>query len=198
MAVSLLGKTRSIKIILIRNQSLVIGGEHAELSTINEPEVSKTTSWSYGLAAAVIAAFMLFFTFAGFFTPMETGGIAVSILLVFIEIIMLLILRSLYRTRYVLTDEELVIKTTKLIGGNKKIALKSINSIETTFIPHGVRLFGASLHGGYYRVPGLGSTFMAITNFHDGLLIKTKNRNYIITPKNRLDFKEAIETKKSF
>jgi len=168
------------------------------LNVINEPEVSKTTAWSYGLAVVGIAAFMLFFAFAGFFTPMETGGIAVSILLFFIVIIMLLLLRSLYRTRYVLTDEELVIKTSKIIGGNKKIPLKTIKSIETTFIPHGVRLFGASSHGGYYRVPGLGSTFLAITNFHDGLLIKTKNRNYIITPKNRLDFKEAIETKMSF
>ena len=97
-----------------------------------------------------------------------------------------------------MTDEELVIKSTKLIGGNKKIALKTIKSVETTFIPFGVRLFGASLHGGYYRVPGLGRTFLAITNVHDGLLIKTKNRNYIITPKNRMDFKKAIEKKMSF
>ena len=168
------------------------------MNVVNEPEVSKTIAWSYGLAVVGIAAFMLFFAFAGFFTPMEAGGIAVSILLFFIATIMLLLLRSLYRTRYVLTDEKLVIKTSKLIGGNKTIPLKTIKSIETTFIPHGVRLFGASFHGGYYRVPGLGSTFLAITNFHDGLLIKTKNRNYIITPKNRLDFKEAIETKISF
>jgi membrane protein YdbS with pleckstrin-like domain len=167
------------------------------LNVVNEPEVSKTTAWSYGLAVAVIAAFTVFFVFAGFFTPMKAGGIAASLLLIVVEIVMLLLLRSLYRTRYVLTDEELVIKTTKLIGGNKKIALNAINSIETTFIPLGVRLFGASLHGGYYRVPGLGSTFLAITNFHDGPLIKTKNRNYIITPKNRLDFKEVIETKKN-
>jgi hypothetical protein len=168
------------------------------LSVVNEPEVSKTTAWSYGLAVAVIAAFAVFFIFAGFFTPMKAGGIAAALLLVVIELVMLLLLRSLYRTRYVLTDEELVIKTTKLIGGNKTIALKSINSIETTFIPFGVRLFGASLHGGYYRVPGLGMAFLAVTNFHDGLLIKTKNRNYIITPKNKLDFKEAIETKMAF
>ena len=168
------------------------------MSVVNEPEVSKTTAWSYGLAVVGIAAFMIFFAFAGFFTPMETAGIAVSILLFVIATIMLLLLRSLYRTRYILTDEELVIKTTKLIGGNKKIALKTIKYIETTFIPFGVRLFGASLHGGYYRVPGLGRTFLAITNFHDGLLIKTKNRNYIITPKNRMDFKEAIEAKMSF
>ena len=168
------------------------------MNVVNEPEVSKTTAWSYGLAVVGIAAFMLLFAFAGFFTPMEAGGIAVSILLFFIAIIMLLLLRSLYRTRYVLTDEELVIKTSKLVGGTKRIPLKNIDSIEATLIPLGVRIFGASFHGGYYKVPGLGSTFLAITNFHDGLLIKTKNRNYIITPKNRLDFKEAIETKMSF
>jgi hypothetical protein len=161
------------------------------------PEVSKTIASSYGLAAAVIVVFILFFAFSGVFTPMGTVGIALLILLVFIEVMMLLLLRSLYRTRYVLTDEELRIKTTNLIGGNKTIPLKTIKSIETTLIPFGVRLFGASFHGGYFRVPGLGGTFLVITNLHDGLLIKTENRNYIITPKNRLDFKETIEAKMS-
>jgi hypothetical protein len=169
-----------------------------ELNLVNEPEVSKTIASSYGLATVVIVALMVFFAFSELFTPMGTVGSAVSVLLIFIEIIMLLLLRSLYHTRYVLTDEELIIKTSKLIGGNKTIPLKTIKSAETTFIPFGVRLFGASFHGGYYRVPGLGSAFLAITNFHDGLLIKTENRSYIITPKNRLDFKEAIEAKMGF
>jgi hypothetical protein len=167
---------------------------------VNEPEVSNIATGVYGSAAVAVAAFTVFFIFAGMFTPLESGGIAVLTLLFVIAIIMLLTLRSLYRTRYVLTDEELVIKTSKLIGGNKKIVLKDIDSIETTRIPFGarflgVRLFGASLHGGYYRIPSLGTTFLAITNFNDGLLIRTKNRNYIITPKNRLDFKKAIEKK---
>ena len=169
-----------------------------ELNVVNAPEISRTTAWLYGGIVVFIAVLMAFFALAGFFTPMGLTGVAASILLVFVETIMLLLLRSLYRTRYVLTDEELVIKTSKLIGGSKRIALKTIKSLEATFIPLGVRLFGASFHGGYYRVPGLGNTFLAITNFHDGLLIKTKNKNYIITPKNRIDFKEAIETKMSF
>jgi len=45
-----------------------------------------------------------------------------------------------------------------------------------------------------HAIPGLGRAFLAITNFHDGLSIKIKNGNYIITPKDSMGFKEAIET----
>jgi hypothetical protein len=117
-------------------------------------------------------------------------------LLIVIETVMVLLLRSLYRTRYILTDEELVIKTSKLIGGNKTVPLKTIDSVEATPIPCGIRLFGASFHGGYYQVQDIGRTFQSITNYHDGLLIRTKNKNYIITPKDRMKFKEEIETKR--
>jgi len=165
------------------------------LNIVNEPEVSKAVVWLYGGIVVFIAALMVFFAFAGFFTPMGVTGIAALIVLAFVEAVMLLILGSLYRTRYVLTDEELVIKTTKLIGGNKRISLKTIKSLEETLIPFGVRLFGASFHGGYYQIPGLGRAFLAITNFHDGLLIKTRDGNYIITPKDPTGFKEAIETR---
>ena len=116
-------------------------------------------------------------------------------LMIVIEVVMVLLLRSIYRTRYILTDEKLVIKTSKLIGGNKTIPLKTIDSVEATPIPLGLRMFGASFHGGYYHVPNVGKTFEAITNFHDGLLIKSRTGNYVITPRNRLDFKEAIETR---
>ena len=164
------------------------------LDVVNEAEVSKAVMWLYGCIVVFIAALMVFFAFAGFFTPMGVTGIAASIVLAFVEAVMLLILWSPYRTRYVLTDEKLVIKTTKLIGGGKRIALKTIESLEETLISFGVRLFDASFHGGYYQIPGLGRAFLAITNFHDGLLIKIKNGNYIITPKDPMGFKEAIET----
>lgn len=164
------------------------------MDVVNEPEVSKAVVWLYGCIVVFIAASMVFFAFAVFFTPMGVTGIAALIVLAFVEAVMLLILGSLYRTRYVLTDEELFIKTTRLIGGGKRIALNTIESLEETLIPFGVRLFGASFHGGYYQIPGLGRAFLAITNFHDGLLIKTKNGNYIITPKDPIGFKEAIET----
>ena len=166
------------------------------MNIANEPEVSKAVAWLYGGIVVFIAALMVFFAFAGFFTPMGVTGIAASVLLAFVEAVMLLLLRSLYLTRYVLTDEELVIKTTRLIGGGKRISLKTIESLEDTLIPFGVRLFGASFHGGYYQIPGLGRAFLAITNFHDGLLIKTKNGNYVITPKDPIGFKETIETRR--
>ena len=75
-----------------------------------------------------------------------------------------------------------MIKTTKLIGGNKRIYLKDIASVKRTFIPFGLKLFGASFHGGYYYIPKLGRAFLTITNFNDGVLIKTRKENYIITP----------------
>jgi hypothetical protein len=165
------------------------------LEITNQPKVSKIIAWSYGGLAIFAAAMMVFFAFAGFFMPMETGGVVIAIVLAFLEAVLLLLLRSLYATRYVLTEQEIIVKTTRLIGGSKKIALKNVESVEKTLIPFGIRLFGASFHGGYYQIPNLGRAFLSITNFHDGLLIQTKNENYIITPKNPAEFKEAIENR---
>jgi hypothetical protein len=53
----------------------------------------------------------------------ELAEIAAAIGVSVIEVIMLLIPRSLYTIRYVLKDHELAIQTTKLIGGNKRIPL---------------------------------------------------------------------------
>jgi membrane protein YdbS with pleckstrin-like domain len=165
------------------------------MNSVNKPEVSKSTALMYGVIIVFLAAMGLSFAFAAFLTPMGTAGFAASLLVIGIEAVMVLLLRSIYRTRYILTDKELVISTSKLIGGNKTIPLKTIDSVEATPIPCGIRLFGASFHGGYYHVPSIGRTFQAITNYHDGLLIRAQNKNYVITPKNRLEFKEAIEIK---
>ena len=101
----------------------------------------------------------------------------------FVESVMFLILASIYRTKYILTDNELILKASKLIGGSKRIPLETIESVERTLIPFGFRLFGASFYGGYYYLPSVGKAFMVITNFKDGVLIKTKHGNYVITPK---------------
>ena len=144
-----------------------------------------------------IMILMAFLAYAGFFISTGLIGTLVLIVLAFVEAVMLLILRSLYRTRYILTDEELVIKTTKLIGGDKRIPLKTIKSVEKTLIPFGFRLFGASFHGGYYHIPGLGRAFLAITNLRNGLLIKTQQGNYIITPKDPERFMKIIKVNAS-
>ena len=166
------------------------------MSVINKPEVSKTTALVYWILVLFILTITVFFFYAAFFTPMGViFGIVASIVSAFVGVIMLMILVSLYRTRYILTDDELIIKTTILIGGSKTIPLKSVKSVEKILIPFGIRLFGASFHGGYYHIPGLGRTFLTMTNFRDGLIIKTDRRNYVITPSKPLDFKEAIESR---
>lgn len=166
------------------------------MSITNKPEVSKSTASAYGILFVFVAAIAVFFFCAAFFTPMGTVGIVASTVSTFVAIVMLLILASLYRTRYILTDEELIIKTTLLIGGSKTIPLGTVRSVEKILIPFGIKLFGASFHGGYYHIPGFGKAFLTITNFKDGLLIKTDRRNFVITPSNPLGFQEAIQNRK--
>lgn len=164
------------------------------LRIVNKPEVSTYVKWCYQVLVIFIATLMVFFTYASLFTPMCSLGIIALIGTASVETIMLLILRSLHKTRYVLTERNLHIETTKLIGGERRIPLEEVQSVEKTLIPLGIKLFGASFHGGYYNIPGLGKAFLAITNFKDGLLIKTQKRSYIITPKDPIRFKDAIET----
>ena len=163
------------------------------MNVVNQPVVSRNVTLAYGVLATFIAALVIFFVYAAFFTPMGTGGFVAALGVSIIEVIMLLILRSFYTTRYVLTDSELTIQTTKLIGGSKKVPLDTIESVERTLIPFGFRLFGASFHGGYFRIPNLGRAFLAITNYNDGLLIKSRKGNFIITPNDPLVFKEMLE-----
>ena len=166
------------------------------MDTINKPDVSRAIALMYEVLVIFIAAVTVFFVYAAFFTPMGMVGIVASIVSAFVGVVMLLILVSLYRTRYILTNKELIIKTTKLIGGGKTIPLKTVKSVDKTLIPFGIKLFGASFHGGYYHVPSMGRAFLSITNFKDGLLIKTSHGNYVITPNNPPDFKKAIESRK--
>lgn len=164
------------------------------MTSVNKPEVSRTIVLSYITLLIFIASLTVFFSYAAICTPMGMiAGTIAAVVSAFAGLIILLILVSIYQTRYILTKEELIIKTTKLIGGSKTIPLRTIESAEITMIPFGIRLFGASFHGGYYQIPSLGRVFMAITNFKDGLLIRTTDRNYIITPSNPTDFITTIE-----
>ena len=165
------------------------------MSGVNKPMVSKYIAWTYGAMAIFIAALAVFFLYVGVFTPMGTIGFVAASSTAIVEAVILSVSRSLYSTRYVLKDNELSIETTKLIGGNKRVPLEEIESVEKTLIPFGIKLFGASFHGGYYKIPTLGKAFLAITNYSDGLLIKSNKGNYIITPRDPLDFKKTLEHK---
>jgi len=165
------------------------------MTVINTPRVSKGIAWSYGGLTIFIAALTGFFAAASILTPMGAGGAAAAVGTAIVGIIMFRLWRSLSTTRYVVTEDALLIETTKLIGGSKRIRLTAIEALETTVIPFGLKVFGASFHGGYYRIPGLGTAFMAITNLEDGLLIHTTKGHYIITPKDPQQFQETIAHK---
>ena len=167
------------------------------MSTVNTPHVAKTTVFVYTVLVVFLAAMSIGFLWSGLFTSIGTTALVFFVVAACIEAVMVLILRSLYRSRYILSNDQLVIKTTKLIGGTKTIPLNTVDSVETVSLPCGLRLFGASFHGGYYDVQNIGRTFQAITNFKDGLLIRAKNKNYVITPRDKLNFKAAIDNKRN-
>jgi hypothetical protein len=159
--------------------------------------VSKSIIRLYIGLAAFIGFLALIFTYLAFFTSAGLVMLGASfILLVLVEPLFLMLIRSLRNTKYILSENELTIDTSILIGGSKKIKLHTIESAEKTLYPLGLKLFGASFHGGYYSIPGLGRAFIAVTNLKDAILIRTTHNNYIISPRNPTDFLETLKSKK--
>jgi hypothetical protein len=169
------------------------------MEIVNKPVVSRKIAAFYVLIIISIAILILVFSYLAFSIPAAELSIASSVLIP-IEVVFLLLLRSLYHTRYTLVDGDLVIKTTRLVAlttKEKRIPIREVETIQRTLIPFGFRLFGASFYGGHYYIPGLGRAFVAMTNFNDGVLIRTKEGNYIITPRDPDGFirlvKERLE-----
>jgi hypothetical protein len=162
------------------------------MGVINKPEVSGPLAWFYSATAALIAALGVFITYL-YLDTQKIGLIIGLLVIVAVEIIIISIAVSMHRTEYALTQHELTMKASVFIGGTKRVSLETFESAERTLIPFGIRLFGATGYGGYYYFPNVGRTFMVITNFGDGVLIKTKHGNYLITPKNPDEFIESIK-----
>jgi hypothetical protein len=168
------------------------------VETVNNPRVSKSILLFYQGLTAFIAILILVFGYTAFFTPAGITMIGVSfILLILIMPIFIMLIRSINNTKYILLDEDLLIDTSSIIGGNKRIPLEEIELVERTLIPIGLKLWGASFHGGFYRIPGLGKAFLAITNMGDGVLIRTQSMNYIISPSEPDDFIDSLRSRMS-
>ena len=166
------------------------------MNIVNKPKISKVIIAIYEVVVVLTLSLTAFFIGLAIFTPVNVyAGVIASIVLVFVSLVVILILVSIHRTSYVVKDDELTINATRLIGGPKTIPLNTITSIEKTVIPFGFRLFGASFYGGLCYIPSVGRAFIVITNFKDGLWIKTEHGNYIITPRDPMGFKETIESK---
>ncbi len=157
---------------------------------VNRPSVSRWISLFYILTAVFLGVLGIWIALA-----IPKIGLLVSIVIAAIDALILYLIVSIYRTRYILTEDEILIKAPILVGGSKKIRFKEVREVQRTFVPFGLRLFGASFYGGYYHIPSLGRTFMLITNYSDGVLIRTDKLNYIITPSNPDKFIERFKAK---
>jgi hypothetical protein len=162
------------------------------MSAVNKPLVSGPVVWLYGALVVFLGALGGFFGYMFLRSP-RVGMVVGLVVVLGVEVVVLLILVSIYGTSYVLTERELVLKASVLVGGTKTVRLDTVRSVERTLIPFGFRLFGASFYGGYYYFPGLGRAFVVMTNFRDGVLIKTVDCNYVITPRNPEAFIESIK-----
>lgn len=166
------------------------------MKTVNKPRVSKSILRFYQGLTAFIAFLSLYSAYTAFFTPAGIAMLGASfILLVLIMPLFIMVLRSINNTKYILLDKELLIDTSSIIGGNKRIPFEEIESVERTLIPIGLRWWGASLHGGHYLIPGLGKAFMTITNMSDGVLIRTQSMNYIISPSEPDGFIDSLKSR---
>lgn len=173
-----------------------------DMNVINKPEVSSwLTGFYIGTAILVLVVGGVALLIPSLQTSATRGLAPLELVVVvvfvvgFTESIMIWLAVSIQRTMYILTDNELTLKAPRLIGGSKKIPLDTIESIQRSPIPFGFRLFGASFYGGHYYLPGVGKAFMVITNFRDGVLIKAKHGNYVVTPRNPDDFIGNIKKK---
>ena len=150
-----------------------------------------------GMTVFVSVVFGIVFYFIYTEAPPDSV-LAMAILIpviILVEVVKVWAVASIFRTRYVLTESELVLEASSLIGGTKRIPLETIQSLQRTLIPFGIKLVGASFHGGHYYIPSIGRAFVAITNFRDGFLLKITNGNYVITPSNPDNFIETIKLK---
>ena len=155
---------------------------------VNKPVVSRWILGFYAFTLAFLVGLTVFLVLLSLLHGPHPLALFLSLVPAFASAFIALLLRSILLTRYILTPGRLEIRVSRLVSGPRVIPLGEVVEVKRTLIPFGLRLFGASFHAGYYHVPGLGRAFLAITNFRDGVLIKTRGANYIVTPSKPEEF----------
>ena len=121
--------------------------------------------------------------------PLEAKAVFYGVFSLVI-IMFIFILYKVYHMKFKLSQGMLYIHG---VFRTNKVEIKNIKDIKKSPIPFGMRLFGGSFIGGYYYLPGIGRAWVAMTNFKDGVLITTRDKeNYIITPTHPKQFIEDI------
>lgn len=142
---------------------------------------ARMSKWILRFYAFMIAAVMAALAGPAFFIKEipEEGKITFVILFGAILVLFAVIISRAKKMSFAIGDQ-LVING---VFGRHKIDFKDISEARRSAIPAGVRLFGASLLGGYYYFPGIGTAWVSMGNFSDGVLITTvQKKRYLITP----------------
>ena len=154
-------------------------------------EMSRSISWFYFTTMILLC---LLGGIIIIFAPLNAiEKILLIGLVACIDLVLYYQLARAYRTLYTLNPNEI-----RIYGamGTKTISYEQIESVKESAIPQGLRLFGSSFLGGWYYLPGIGRTWVSMTNFKDGVLISTDDdKKYILTPKEPRRFIEIIENK---
>jgi len=101
------------------------------MSIVNKPEISiwlKGLYWGTAVFVAVVVGITFYFSVQASAIS-AAGAVGLVVVLGFVEGVMVWLAVSIHRTTYILTDDELVLKAPRLIGGNKRIPLETIESI---------------------------------------------------------------------
>jgi hypothetical protein len=167
-----------------------------ENSNLSEAEnkISFRSEMSGGISGFYWLTIILLAILAGaivIFAPLNSmEKILLLNLFTCITLVLLYLLTRASRTSYTINSHDI-----KVYGamGTKNISYNEIESIKKSPIPSGLRLFGFSFLGGWYYLPGIGRTWVSMTNFKDGVLISTKDdKKFMITPKDPMRFIKVV------
>ena len=148
-----------------------------------------------GLYSLVSISLIAFFVGMIVFTSQEEaeGVYVIAIVLVAVTGLFGYIFYRAKHMRYDITQDSLIIHG---VFKTHTIPLATIQTAQTSPPLFGFRLYGASLLGGLYYVPGTGKVWINMGNFSDGIFIKTTTQeHYFITPENPSLFIEAVTSR---
>jgi len=158
---------------------------------------SRMSKWIAGLYFATLLALIIMLISIPLFAPMTIiqRNVFIMSFLFFILIIAIILYRA-YQMRFIISNDNVIIHG---LIKNHNIRQSDIQEIQKIPIPFGFRYFGASLLGGRYYYPGIGKAIVTMSNFDDGILIKTNNEPYyVITPDNPSRFIEILNKKMKY
>ena len=96
------------------------------------------------------------------------------------SIIFIYLIWKAYTMKFIISKNQIII-----YGLLQKITIdiSNVETIQKFPIPFGLRLFGVICLGGAYFFLGIRKTSVSMSNFDDGVLLTTKQKeNYLITP----------------